>query len=117
MELTATIESSCARDAAPGDGAGSGAARDMEGIRSDEDAPGATRARGGSPRPSQAGGAAAPAAGSAGPAAGSAAGGDGAAGAALIPRAAPPGGPAGSPNPAPANQKTSAHAAAPAGPA
>src|SRR2546429_10032115 len=84
MGLTTTIESSEAGDAAPGDGAGAGscAARDMEGIRSDGDAPGATRARGGSARPSQAGGAA-------GPAAGSAASGDGAAGAGSAPRALP----------------------------
>src|SRR5207245_1993458 len=85
MELTTTIESSDAGDAAPGDGAGSCAARDMEGIRSDGDAPGATRARGGSARPSQAGGAA-------GPAAGSAACGDGAAGAVSVPGAGAAGG-------------------------
>ena len=50
MELTTTIESCGAGDAAPDDGAGSCAARDMEGIRSNGDAPGATRARGGSAR-------------------------------------------------------------------
>src|SRR6058998_1710399 len=74
---------------------------------SDGDAPGATRARGGSARPSQAGGAADPAAGS------DACGGGAAGRAASDPGAAPPGDSATPLGVGPASQMTSAKAAAP----
>src|SRR2546426_11255581 len=107
MALTATTESSCAGDAAPDGCAGACGARDAADMLSDGDAPGATRARGGSARPSQAGGAADPAAGS------DACGGGAAGRAASDPGAAPPGDSATPLGVGPASQMTSAKAAAP----
>src|SRR5207244_2216120 len=86
--------------------AGACGARDAAGMLSDGDAPGATRARGGSARPSQAGG-------SADPAAGSDACGGGAAGRAASDPGAAPGDSATPLGVGPASQMTSAKAAAP----
>src|SRR5919197_3718784 len=121
MELTTSTESSCTGAAAPDDRGGSWGARDSASARSGGDPPGATRARGGSARLSQPGGAVDPAAGSDAGGAGAAGGatslpgadGAGADGAASLPGTAVPGDGAVPRSPTPESQRMNAKAAAP----